>query len=789
MDLPTGRNTGRRTSAAFLFGLGIVALTAATAQVPTTGPVGPYDGRILREVRIEGLERIDEGYVRNQIRSAAGQPFTAKQMQDDVGRLLRTGRFLDVRAAPKPADGEVIVTLTVREKPIVQAIEVQGNVKYPTKDLLKEIDFAVNDPIDRFLVNQARDQIERKYKEGGYAYVEVTVDEDALKNEGRVIYQVVEGPRVRVRKIAYEGNVFYKPKDLDRLVSTKTYIWIFRTGEFDPDKAQRDAENIQTFHREHGFLEAEVSYRPEFLDAGRQNMRLVFVINEGIRYTVKDLRIQGNTVIPTEELLAKMKLGVGQYFDAFALKDDQKMIETEYGRRGYIYTVVATSRVFADEPQQVVVTIDVNEGGQYTFGRIEIHGNTQTQDKVVRRELRFYPEEIYDTTKARDAEKRIKNTQLFTEAVITPVGDSPDVRDAVVQVTENPRTNNFLLGAGVSSDAGLVGNMVLENTNFDLFDTPRNATEFFKGKSFRGAGQTARIQLEPGTEVMRGRIDFREPYLMDQPIGLSTGFYYFQRDRDGYDEQRLGFTYSFDHRFETGLLKGWTGVLGFRNEWIRVSDVDWNAAEDIQDAKGLSYISSVEPALIHDTTDSVFNPTKGHRFRVGWEQTGPMGTDWLYSKITSSYVQHWTVTTDEQDRKSVFSARANAGYMMGDTPVFDRFYAGGIGSFRGFAYRGISPTQGWKNQAVGGDFMLLTGGEYVVPIYEKIIHGVAFLDMGTVERDISISTWRTSVGVGVRLTLPFFGTIPMEFDVAWPAIKAKHDDTQWFSFYVGLPFF
>jgi len=769
---------------------GVLGLLAASrAQTAATAPAGPMDGGIVREIRIQGLERIDEGYVRNQLRTAAGQPYSAKQMSEDVGRLLRTGRFLDVRATPEPADGEVIVTLVVREKPVVAAIEIRGNVKFATKDLLKDLDFGIGDPVDRFQINQGRDTIERKYRDAGYAYAEVTVEEEALKTEQRVVYNIVEGPRVRVRRIAFEGNAAYKPAELLRLVSTKTYIWIFRTGEFDADKAQRDAENIQTFYREHGFLEAEVSYRPEFLDEARENMRLVFVINEGTRYTIKEIRITGNTVFTTEDLLAKLKLHAGDYFDAFKLKDDAQAIETEYGRQGYIYATATPSRVFAEEPGQVVITLRIAEDSQFTMGRIEIHGNAQTQDKVVRRELRFYPGELYDTTKVRDAEKRIKDTQLFTEATITPVGNSPDVRDALVQVTESPKTVNFIVGAGVSSDSGLAGNIVLENTNFDLFDFPRNATEFFKGKSFRGAGQTARIQLEPGTEVQRFRIDFREPYLMDQPIGLSTSAYYFERDRGPYDEQRLGLTWGFDHRFESGALKGWTGTLGFRTEWVGIRHVKFLSAEDIRDVEGGNYLSSIEPALIHDTTDSVFTPTKGHRFKLGWEQAGLMGGNFTYSKVTASYVQHWTVTSDEYDRKSVLSARVNAGYMFGNTPVFERFYAGGIGSFRGFRFRGISPRQGIRNDKVGGDFMLLSGGEYVVPIYEKVIQGVAFLDMGTVEREISIRTWRMSVGVGVRLTLPFFGTVPMEFDLGFPVLKNSEDQEQIFSFYVGLPFF
>jgi outer membrane protein insertion porin family len=165
-----------------------------------------------------------------------------------------------------------------------------------------------------------------------------------------------------------------------------------------------------------------------------------------------------------------------------------------------------------------------------------------------------------------------------------------------------------------------------------------------------------------------------------------------------------------------------------------------------------------------------------------------MGGDYSFSKFTGDYTRHFTITTDDEGRSSVLSLHANAGQAFGDTPVFERFYAGGIGSFRGFDFRGISPRQGLRHNRVGGDFMLLTGGEYSFPLVAKAVRGVAFLDMGTVERDFGISSWRAAVGVGVRLTLDIFGTVPMEFDVAFPVAKEDEDNERIFSFFIGLPF-
>ena len=165
-----------------------------------------------------------------------------------------------------------------------------------------------------------------------------------------------------------------------------------------------------------------------------------------------------------------------------------------------------------------------------------------------------------------------------------------------------------------------------------------------------------------------------------------------------------------------------------------------------------------------------------------------MGGDFFFSKATAGYTRHWTVAVDDQDRKSVVSAYARGGQIFGDAPVFERFYAGGLGSLRGFDFRGVSPRDGIRNNRIGGDFMLLAGAEYSFPLFAKAIRGVFFTDMGTVEREFGLRSWRAAVGGGIRLTLEIFGTVPMEFDLAYPLAKEDGDDTRIFSFFIGLPF-
>lgn len=749
----------------------------------------PLDGTLISEVRIVGLQRVDESYVRNQLRSQVGQPYAQGEVQGDRSRLLRTGRFYDVRAEPQLLDGRIVLTYTLVERQAILSVDYEGAYAFKRKKLDEALPFAAGDPLSLFMVRQGQEAIERLYKEKGYAYVEVTFDEKLAENEQRVVYLIVENQRVRVREVSFEGNTVFSKQELQGVVATKPYLPIFRAGDFDPDRAVRDAAAVQKYYRDRGYLDAEVGYRSEFEDVAREKLVVVFQVNEGTRYLVGELRLQGFNVFTEEELLTEMILKVGDPLLDARLQADVKRLTTLYGSHGYIYAHVVPSWVFAAEPGQVVVTLAFAEGQPFNIGDIQVRGNAHTQEKCVRRELRFYPEEIYDITKTQDAENRLKGTGLFTAATIEPVGDEQGVRDALVTVEENPQTTQFIAGVGASSNSGLIGNITLENTNFDITDWPKSWGEFFRGRAFRGAGQTMRISLNPGTELNSFRVDFREPYLMDKPIGFGAGVYLFDRDRDGYTEQRVGTTFSFDKRFEDGFLKGWAGEVAFRAEYVNVKDRQAFAAKDIRDVDGGNYLSTARLSLVHDTTDSRFTPSRGHRFRASWEQAGAMGGDFYHAKLGANYVQHWTVFVDENDRKSVVSARGEVNQILGDAPVFERYYAGGIGSMRGFNYRGISPRDGLRNNRVGGDFMALCGAEYSFPLYTDLIRGVFFTDMGTVERDFGISTWRMSIGGGIRLTLPIFGTIPMEFDLAAPISKGGDDDTQIFSFFIGLPFF
>lgn len=753
---------------------------------PAAQPV-QTDGRIIEEVVFEGAVSSDVSYLQSVARIATGSPWNREEIASACARLAGTGKFEGSPYAEAREDnGKLVLVFVLQERPFVTSVDFIGNEKYKTSELLKEIELSTGSPVSEYLLTEAQHSLERKYKEGGYYHVSVEADKEILKNENRVLFRISEGPRVKIRKILFEGNSAIAGLTLRSKIESNTYIWLFRTGAFDDETATRDAATIKRYYIDRGYLNAQVGYRIELAE-NQSDLTLIFQIEEGLQHLIKSLKFVGNVVATEEALTALISSNVGTPIDADILKADRQRILDHYGTSGYIYTEVTTTHVFDEEEGFVNLTIAVNEGEQYKFGRIVIRGNQKTKDKVVRRELRFFPEQLYDTVATKAAEQRLQETRLFSEATITPQGEEPGVRDALVDVAEAD-TTTILFGVGVTSNSGLVGSISIEQRNFDLFDWPRSGSELFKGKAFRGAGQTLRLQLEPGTELNRGRIDFREPFLMDQDLGLGLGAYVFERGRDEYDEQRIGFYASLDKRFREGILKDWAAELASRFEYIDIDDVKFLAAKDIQDAEGSGWLTSLKGTLVRDKTDSAWLPSKGNRLKGSWEQAGVFGGDWTFSKVIGEYDHYFTLKTDTFNRKHILHFGANIGQIFGDAPVFERFYGGGIGSIRGFEFRGISPRDGIRNDRVGGDFMLATTTEYSFPIAGETLRGVTFLDMGTVEKDFGITSWRAAVGAGVRVYIKYFGPIPLAFDLAFPISSDSDDDEQIFSFSFGTTF-
>lgn len=772
------------------------AILNAETPTPPVLPGGPrvtsdLDGKTIRSVRLVGNKAVSEAFIFSQIHTRAGNAYSAQQIEQDLRALTLTKQFVSVSVTPieDRNSGQVDVIFKLEERPTVSGIEFRGNKKFTRDELLKELDVKTDQSLDPVQVQTGRDTLEHKYKSSGYYFAQVTVDQEALK-EGRVVFDITEGPRVRIRGIKFEGNKDL-PDDLLRTkLETQEYFLLLVKGDVDNDKLDRDVVTLRNYLREEGYLDARVTRRLDFSE-NRKDCTVIFIIQEGTRYKVKSVAVLGNKVFTNEELMPLIKIKPGDYLVESQLKADREVIGNRYGSNGYIYSTVNTTWVYTDQPGEVDLTFQVNEGKAYKFGEIRVVGNEMTQDKVVRRELRFYPEQPYNLPETKEAEKRIKDTRLFTNATISAIGDSPDSRDALVKVAESDM-NKFMFGGGLSSDSGIIGNISLENQNFDLFDWPRDANELFRGKAFKGAGQYLRLQFEPGTELTRARLDFRDPYFNDWPISFGYSLYYFNRERThnnagtnnnvaDYYETRYGQTISFGKEIQ----KPWAGEIALRTEAIDISRIRTFMPQEIRDVAGVTGLITLRPSIVRDTTDSIFLPSRGSRFSVSWEQAI---VQFQYAKLGLKYSKYFTLGEDIYDRKHILGLNVELGGIIGDAPTYEEFYLGGTTTVRGFAFRTISPRKGFRHTVVGGDYMALLNAEYGFPLISKEIRGVLFADAGNSSDQLALDGFRAAVGFGIRIQIDWFGPVPLAFDFALPIAAQQYDLTQIFSFNVGATF-
>jgi len=495
-----------------------------------------------------------------------------------------------------------------------------------------------------------------------------------------------------------------------------------------------------------------------------------------------------------------LKLVEGQPFDNEVLQRDIRQIVKAYSPYGFIYQPgnpdpdylrIGSSRspftvdtVFRREAGRVELVYDISEGKPFRTGRIIVKGNSKVQDKVVLREMRVQPGQLYNAGELQDATDRIRAIPgLFTAVNIAPTGDDPATRDILVEVKEGSSAN-LSLGAGINSNGGVGGNITYEQKNFDITNWPRSMSELFSDRAFTGAGQTLRLSLEPGTTQTNASIRFYDPYIFDQEYGFGAEAYIRNRIRENYTDQRLGGRLTLDKRFNYI----YSARLSIRGEDVDIHDIHDKEirAFEIVESEGHSVLTSVGISGRRDTTNRGLVPYRGTTTSVGWESFGVLGGDWTFQRFTAGCDWYQVLSEDLLDRRTVFGLHLDGGYITGDEPFFERFYGGGIGSIRGFAYRGVSPRSGPDDDRIGGNFSVTGTAEVSFPLYEQSLRGVLFTDFGTVEPDVRIGTIRSSVGAGVRLTLPFLGQVPIAIDFAIPITKDGEDDTQILSFSLGF---
>jgi outer membrane protein insertion porin family len=357
-----------------------------------------------------------------------------------------------------------------------------------------------------------------------------------------------------------------------------------------------------------------------------------------------------------------------------------------------------------------------------------------------------------------------------------------NLADMIASVQET-HTGQFMFGVGVNSDAGLTGQITVNERNFDVFRPPTSWDDFLNGTAWRGGGQGFRAEAMPGTQVQRYMVSLSEPYLFNTDISFNVSGFFFDRLYYDWDEQRYGGRFSFGYRLRPDLSVS----TSLRAEHVDILDPRVVGVQQLDDAVGNHDLFSGRVSITHDKRDRFFAPTSGHLLELSFEQ---VFGDYDYSRGEIDYRKYFLVRErpDGSGRHTV-ALTCNFGVSGKDTPIFENYFAGGYSTIRGFNFRGASPKVMPEGVIVGGRMRFLASAEYMFPITaDDMLRMVGFCDFGTVEEDVEIRSenFRIAPGFGLRIFVPAMGPAPIALDFAFPVAKAVTDDTQVFSFFVGI---
>lgn len=802
----------------------------------------------LAAVRIEGLVTIVQKDMEKYVKTRPGRKATPEMIRQDVEALTRTRYFASVEHVLSRTEEGPVLIYHVLERPIVRNVEYRGCKGIKQSKLEALTNLKVGQAYDVSANRECARRMEEMYHEKGFAFATVELERGNTNEDREVVFVINEGPKVYVSDVDFQGNQFFSDAVLDlKLRTKKRLFWVFG-GKYDPTTIPDDIASVQQYYHGLGFFDVDIKHDLKF-NADKSRVQIVYSINEGTRYKIRNIDVIGANVIPEAELRKDQKVASGEFFTQRKIAGDVEKMRDQYGKLGRLFAKVDAQPRFTTEPGVVDILYKIDEDKVYRVREINVHvagDYPHTRTNLIRNIATIQPGDLADPKKIQQTKVRLGGSGYFENDPqnaprldIRPVEDPgwlqvPEVnvargQDGDVMLAQgrgpNPppqrylyddssqgdplrpgvnggvdnlweqmpppefididaylaeaRTGRLMFGVGVNSNSGVVGNIVLQENNFDILRPPSSFEDIWNGTAWRGAGQKFRIEALPGTQVSRYLVDWQDPYFLDTNVNFGVSGFYFQRFYRFWNEQRVG------GRIRAGyqLNQQWSTNVALRMEGVQISDIPAASPPSLVEAKGDSFLSTIRWGLAHDTRDSAFLPSTGHFVEASIEQAF---AEFNYTRYEVEARQYFT-TYQRADGfgKHTLALYGDVAWTGDDTPIYERFYAGGFQSFRGFAFRGVTPQE--NGIEVGGQFQTLGSIEYMLPVTaNEMVKVVGFTDFGTVDTAASFDKFRLSVGGGLRITVPGMGPVPIALDWAVPVLRQDEDRDQLFSFYIGI---
>ena len=715
----------------------------ALAQTPT-----PADRHILvKEIAVQGNRRVQEAVILGRVSAKIGTPFVANRTAEDIRAVFALGFFDDVQVKVEDFEGGVKLTYMVVERPFVRDILFAGNKKEDSATLQEKIDLKLGSVYNPVEVNRGADKLKDFYETEGYFEVGITPEVEKLPDgDVTVTYRIAEGRRISIDQIVIEGAQGLTPKQIKSAMDTQEREYIVLRGTVQRQRLDEDVDRIIQLYNDYGYVQARVESSDIQVDREKARATIRIVVVEGPQFKVGGVDVAGNAVLPVEEIRKRIELKSGDVFSRSKLRDSVKGITDLYSAIGRASADVSPNTL-QDTPGRLVnIVFEITEGPETYVERINIAGNTRSEEKILRREIPMAEGDLFTSQKLARAKQRLTNLNYFdkVEAKTAP-GSAKDKIIVNIDVTEKP-TGLFSIGGGYSSQDGVLGTLDLSQRNF------------------LGKGWEVFLRLRGGQNLQTGTIGFTEPWLFDRPLAAGFDIFNSRRILPDYTVNSLGGDIRLGHPL--GEYSRWNAV--YRVSQDKISDVNPLGSPELISQEGTHLTSLVGLSLSRDTRDSVYDPTRGGTASIGVDFAGiGFGEKFARSVLTTTYFQPmpWL--------DHVLSFRFMAGYSFGwskdPVPLFERFYLGGSNSLRQFKSLQVSPKDDTGTR-IGGNIEALGTVEYQIPLFFGIKAAV-FYDVGQVwGPDISqgtridIGDVRHGMGAGLRWNSPF-GPIRVDYGI------------------------
>ncbi|MHB8382653.1 MAG: outer membrane protein assembly factor BamA [Candidatus Binataceae bacterium] len=792
--IPSARRSPARC-AQIVASIAVLALICAVSRAFAQAPAP-----VISQIKIEGNQRVETDAIRIHISQPLGQPLDAAAVDQDDKAIYKMGFFKNVEVTVENVKGLNVLVFKVTEQPQITDVRIEGMKAIRSTDdkvvaATKLHPGAILDPAQ---VKETITGITQIYQDKGYLDAKVSFRTIAqADNTGVAVFDVTEGPKVKITRIDIHGNKAFTSSELRSVMETGTYSkllsWITDQGALDQQKLQDDVDHLTAFYYQNGYLNVHVS-SPKIQRVGN-SLHITIDIDEGTVYRVGRVAIAGDMKFPHKELAHLLTIKRGQNFRGATLQHNVLALSDFYSNRGYAFVNIDPRTQLDPITHRINITFYINPGHEVLVNRINITGNTKTSDKVIRRELKIQEQEPYSAEAIRESKQRLDQLGFFTDVrITTEPAQQPDKINLNVNVAE-ANTSSLQVSGGYDTYMGVFGNFTLGNTN--LF----------------GGGESLVLNAQIGFLFQNYSITYTEPWFLDMP--LSVGLQLFDNEEYllSFNQSAAGFAVNTYYPLtELGFnkigpfsLKDITVGLGYQFESVGITGLNSLTTYNILRYKGYTQTSELLPSFRRFTVDNPVDPRSGTVLCFNGQLGGLTGGNafvkgvfhgrYFYPFIKSSTWGTWVVS---QGITYGVGTNLNSG-TGGELPLYERFFPGGVGGpadVRGYQLYSLGPLVTTYNasgqpvsvQDVGGSEELILSNEITFPILSGLgVRGVLFSDAGqayTLKQGVDLSLLQASVGFGIRWRSPFG---PLSIDLAFPVNPRPADQSTVFEIGAGAP--